>query len=415
MNHDPTRSSEYKRHDTAAERLPEAVLRKLERNLRRRVVVVDDDRIALRLIHKLVPKGWTVQAFEDPMEALAVLVVDDPVAVISDLRMPAFDGIGFLREVAHARPAVRRILMSGFRDKSDFARAINEAGIYRFISKPVSRDAIHEVLEGAFAQRRRELAVELLVEDVKSQNRELEAARRALQEREAHLLHQERLAVLGRLTDGLALGVNPTLERIRSVAEELGALATDPEDQELLGMGRDSVEAVRDILSDIGRFTRDGALDLEPGPTDLAELCRRTVRFATFDRRFRSREVVTRIDPVPEARVDARRIRQLLLNLLRNAADATSEGDAIEVRLHAQAGEAVLSVRDTGTGMAAHVAEHVYDEFFSTKGQGGLGLGLSLCRKIAHQHGGTISCTSKLGEGTCFFVRLPLSPRPGAG
>ncbi len=404
----PKKTSEFRRFDTAAERLPEAVRRRLDRTLKRKVVVVDDDRVTLRLFHKLVPKGWLVETFDNAEEALAVVIADDPIAVIADLRIPGQDGITFLGQLAQVRDGVRRVLMSSFRDQGDFVRAINEAAIYRFLAKPLTRETVHDVLDEALAQRRRELAVEYLVEDLRAQNDQLAAASVALEQRQAHLLHSERLAVLGRLTDGLAEGMRPLLAQLDNVRGRLHRAVKDPEDRELVAMGKDAVESVRDIVDHIGRFTRDGEMKVHPVPTDLRELVARSVRFACLDRRFKAREVETRLDAVPLTNVDPRRVRQLLLNLMRNAADATGEGETIVVRVYPKDEEVVIAVRDTGRGMPAHVIEHIFEDFFSTKGQDGLGLGLSLSRRIAQEHEGTIRCTSAVGHGTCFFVTFPV-------
>ncbi|MGM0576774.1 MAG: sensor histidine kinase [Myxococcota bacterium] len=402
--------SRYRRHDTAADLLPEPVRRRLDRILRRTVVVLDGDRAALRELPTLAPRGWDVLGFTQTSEALVAIAERRPVAVMVNARIPEGDGIGFLTQVAEVRPHVRRVLTSDRRDRRDFVRAINEAGLYRFVAKPWSTDALHDVLEGAYAQRRRELAVELLVDDVRARNTQLESARRALEEREAHLLHTERLAVLGRLTDGLAAGIRPLLEELGAVVERLNRVIEDPDDAELLSLGHQAVGAVWDIVDDINRFSRDGALDLSPEPTDLGDLVRRATRFAALDRLLKRRRLVVEVaDDVPPLRVDPRRLNQVLLNLLRNAAEATEEDDAVHVTLCRDGDSAILTVRDEGLGIPPEVADRVFEEFFSTKGEDGLGLGLALCRRIVRHHGGEISCRSAPGEGTTFVIDLPIA------
>lgn len=403
----PDGNHSYRRYDTAAERLPDAVRRRLERTLERTVVVLDDSQSTRTAVEELIPEGWDVTLFESPIEALAHMARHHPVVVVSDLKMPATDGVTFLQEVAAAMPTVRRVLMSATRSTDDFVRAVNEVGVYRFVDKPVSPEVLREVLEGALAQRRRELAVEFLIEDVKAQNKQLERAGRALEQRESHLLHSERLAVLGRLTDGLGVGIQPLLEELRVVVATLHAVVNDATNAELLDMGHDAVDAIWDIIDDINRFTRDDVLMLDREQTDMEALIRRAVRFASFDRRLRQREVVIEAQSGVQARVDGRRIRQVLLNLLRNAADATGPGALIEVALSRDGSDVVIDVRDDGAGMPAQMAALVFEDFFSTKGDAGLGLGLSLCRTIVEQHGGTISCDTELGRGTTFTVRLP--------
>lgn len=398
---------EYRRHDTAAEGLPSAVRRRVDEALRPLVYVYDDDPRTLRTFQQLAARGWEVRRFASAAAALPVLVEEPPVAVAAELRSRAIDGVAFLREVAELRPRVRRILMSHAGGDRDILRAINEAGVHCFLDKPVTLDALLDVLEASRAARRRELAIEYLVDDVRTQNERLGQARDALERREAHLVHTERLAVLGRLTDGLATGLRPLLLQLREVTDQLCRVVDDPEEAELLTMGHDAVDTVSDIIDDIHRFTRDHELVIEREPTDVAALVQRSVQFARLDRRLKARRVHLRVEPVGMVALDPRKIRQVLLNLLRNAAEATSDGGRIAITLTGTEELVVLAVADEGTGMPSGVSDHVFEEFFTTKGQEGLGLGLSMARHIVEEHGGTITCTSRTGGGSTFLLRLP--------
>ena len=163
---------------------------------------------------------------------------------------------------------------------------------------------------------------------------------------------------------------------------------------------------VRPIIEDISRFTRDDAITLCLTETDLAPLIRRAVRFAAYDEVLKTRDLQVNIEEDARVEVDVRRLRQVLLNLLRNAAEATEPGERIDVHLRQLDDEAVITVRDEGSGMPPQVAGLIFDEFFSTKGSAGLGLGLSLCRSIVNQHGGRLTCDTEHGKGTRFSIWL---------
>lgn len=401
----------YRRYDTAADRLPSAVRYRLDEALTRSVLVFDDDPAVLRAFRRLMPRGWNVRCFVDPRAALPIVVEQEPIAVVAALNFAGGDGVAFLREVAGLRPNVRRVLMGQDVADSDLVRAVNDASVHRFVPKPTTADALLEVLEGALAQRRRELAVTFLVDDIATQNERLSRARQALERREAHLVHTERLAVLGRLTDGLSTGLRPLLGQLREVTATLQAVTDDPEDALLLSMGNDAVDGLWDIIHDISRYTRDGGLVIHREPTDMVALVERAVLFARLDQRLKRRQVTVQTERVPTLDVDQRKLRQVLLNLLRNAAEATQDGARITLHVVAAPQHVVVSVADEGTGMPSGVVDHVFEEFFSTKGQDGLGLGLSLVRAIVEEHGGSITCTSRLGVGTTFIVRLPIDPR----
>ncbi len=115
---------------------------------------------------------------------------------------------------------------------------------------------------------------------------------------------------------------------------------------------------------------------------------------------------------LPVARGDERRISQVLLNLLGNAIKFT---DAGEIRISAVAGDDcfVVSVSDTGPGIAASEQARIFEEFFqvdnsNTKVKGGTGLGLAISRRIIEMHGGRISVSSVVGNGSTFKIELPV-------
>ncbi|HEX8996290.1 MAG TPA: ATP-binding protein [Ktedonobacterales bacterium] len=123
---------------------------------------------------------------------------------------------------------------------------------------------------------------------------------------------------------------------------------------------------------------------------------------------------------LPRVRADADRLKQILLILLDNALKFTPAGGEVTVRARRSVGElfAVFTVADTGAGIAAEDAPHVFDRFYrgdpararSEQRAGGSGLGLAIARSLAQAQGGTIDLTSELGHGTTVTVRLPLWP-----
>jgi len=109
---------------------------------------------------------------------------------------------------------------------------------------------------------------------------------------------------------------------------------------------------------------------------------------------------------------DADTLRQLLLILLDNALQHTPEGGSVNLRLEAQAGEARISVRDAGQGIAPEDLPHIFERFYQAdraRSGGGVGLGLAIARWIVAEHRGEIEVSSSPGEGSVFLVRLPLA------
>jgi Osmosensitive K+ channel histidine kinase len=116
---------------------------------------------------------------------------------------------------------------------------------------------------------------------------------------------------------------------------------------------------------------------------------------------------------LPPAYVDADKIRQVLVNILRNAYEAVEEGGQIEIslRLNRQKdrpGFEIL-ISDNGCGIPEKDWENIFEPFFTTKSSGA-GLGLANARRILEQHGGSIRVVKKEGPGSCFLITLPLEP-----
>jgi PAS domain S-box-containing protein len=110
---------------------------------------------------------------------------------------------------------------------------------------------------------------------------------------------------------------------------------------------------------------------------------------------------------VPFLRIDARFIKQALLNLIKNAVAAMPEGGTLGVETLRGDGEALVRVSDTGTGIPEEIMDKIFEPYFTTK-PFGTGLGLTIVFKIVKEHFGDISVSSRLGEGTTFTLSLPV-------
>jgi signal transduction histidine kinase/ActR/RegA family two-component response regulator len=171
-------------------------------------------------------------------------------------------------------------------------------------------------------------------------------------------------------------------------------------------------------LLDVERVV-SGKIQLDRQPLDLAEAVLRTVSSFTGGARL-ERRIEVSTDPV-WIDGDAVRIEQVLANIVKNAIKYTPAGGQIQIVLHADGDDAVFSVQDTGAGISPALLPFIFDKYVQAertlhRADGGLGLGLTLVRRLVELHGGTIDASSAgEGHGSRFIVRLKQIPSPSYG
>jgi two-component system, sensor histidine kinase and response regulator len=184
-------------------------------------------------------------------------------------------------------------------------------------------------------------------------------------------------------------------------------------------IGRNAEQLLR-LVGDLLFLSRirSGNLALELQGTDLAEIAAEAVAEARPDAQHKQIELVLSAADVPEFAADPGRISQLLDCLLSNAVKFTGDGGRVAVRTGVADGQAVLTVTDTGSGIAADEQERIFERFYRTAAATrqvvpGTGLGLAIASAIVAAHNGSITVDSIEGRGSTFTVRLPLRPVPG--
>ncbi len=239
------------------------------------------------------------------------------------------------------------------------------------------------------------------------------AQRLALRERELKaqgetLLRSERLAAIGRIAAQITHEIRNPLSSISLNAEELGERLRDGPQAALCDAIVREVDRLAAVTEEYLRFAR--LPKPQPVRTDVNEAVRDLLDFVRPELKAGGVQLDQQLAvQVPEVLVDVGQLRQLLLNLVRNAREAMPAGGALRVSTALTAGFVAIAVQDAGPGIPPERLQRIFDPFFTTK-ERGTGLGLALAQEIAQEHGGQLTCQSALGTGTTFTLRLPAAP-----
>jgi signal transduction histidine kinase len=230
---------------------------------------------------------------------------------------------------------------------------------------------------------------------------------RELQDAQAHVLHQEKMAAFGLLAAGIAHEVGNPLTSISSLVQMLQRRHDDEYTREKLALVSGQLQRIQTTLRELVNFSRPASR--ERTRVSLADILAEALNIAKYYQRTKGRV----IEPVVPADLPCLhgvrdQLVQVFLNLVLNAVDATGKGGRIRLGVDWRGGEVEVTVRDDGKGIAPEHTGRLFQPYFTTK-VNGTGLGLFMTRKLVADHGGTVDFDSRPGEGTAFRVRLPVA------
>jgi two-component system, NtrC family, sensor histidine kinase PilS len=216
----------------------------------------------------------------------------------------------------------------------------------------------------------------------------------------------ERLATVGQLAAGVAHEIRNPLASISGSIELLrqAPLASD-DDRALMTIVHREIQRLNMLIGDLLDYANPRPPQLVD--FDLGVLVEETLQVARADQAFASVMMAMEVDRPLPVHADPAKLRQVLWNLLRNAADAaTAGGKHVRVDAHRSADAMTILVSDDGPGIPAEQVAHIFDPFYTTKSKG-TGLGLAICHAIIAEHHGHIDVSSELGRGTTMEVTIP--------
>lgn len=231
------------------------------------------------------------------------------------------------------------------------------------------------------------------------------------------LQHSQKLSSIGRLAAGVAHEINNPLAIINEKAGLVNDLLDYSEPfpnqdrfSTLIGSILQSVDRCRTITHRLLGFAR--RIDVRIESMDINAVAREVLGFLEREALYRRIDIrLTLAENIQPINSDKGQIQQVLLNLLTNAFAAVDDGGFVRIQTENHGDRGVrVTVSDNGCGIPQKVIKHVFDPFFTTGKEKGTGLGLSISYGIIKKLGGTISVTSKEGEGTDFEIVLPHTP-----
>jgi len=371
--------------------------------MERRVLIVDDDDdFAQSLLDLLEPKGYLAQIVGAPDRAHASLRSFDAQVALFDIRLGLASGVDLFATLKAARPELVGVIMTAHVDSKTAIEALRH-GAYDYVDKSCHPGELYAVLDRCFEKLQLQEERSAAHEALRVAKDAAEHANRAKSEFLATMSHELRTPL------NAIIGFSDMI-----IGQALGPLGNE----QYLGYIRDinaSGVHLLTIINDILDLSKAeaGKLEMSEDVTDLAQVINSGLRMLAA--RAEGAKVTLRADlpaKLPYLFADERKLKQILLNVLSNGIKFTPAGGEVVVAVAEQDGCIVITVRDTGIGIAdsdipkAFEAFRQIDNRLSRKYEG-TGLGLPLASAMVRQHNGELSLTSKVGVGTTVTISLP--------
>lgn len=398
----------------------------------RRLLIVDDNAIDrrswmrfLRLSHKHDYVFLEAETGKEAAELFKASAVD---CVLLDYRLPDMDGVEVLEEFAAAsdRAELPVVMLTGQGNEAVAVEAMKRGAQDYIVKAEVNYESLDRAITNAIEKVSLQEMLRSAQERIEEHGREIGRLnmelRAELDERVTELarLHiesvrNERMVVLGQLAGGVAHELNNPIMGIINHIQY--ALAKLPPDQ---GVPRQALEAGLEYSRRCAEIIRDLLLHARRGtsvymPEGVSATIASAVDLALRDANERIEEGGVRVElvglvGVPDVALDESALRQVILNLVRNACDAMEDAPTRILRFTAShdGPEVTLRIGDSGCGIDEVVLDRVFDPFFTTKKVGsGSGLGLGLCKRIVENSNGRIEVDSTSSEGTEIAIVMP--------
>jgi len=408
----------------------------------------DNDVVRRSIADYLLSLGYFVTDARTGMEALGYFRELLPDLIITDLMMPEMGGLEFLKIVKNESELTPFIIVSGEGTMQDVIKGLR-LGAWDYLTKPIHPlELLKHSVERALERHR-------LLHQAREHKEYISDQKKTMKEKEilhAQLLHAHKLESVGQLASGIAHEINTPTQFVSSnvsfldeafadVQKMVGTLVNASAEMALTGdvlmqametadwpyleteiplaikQSQEGLSRVANLVRAMKEFSHPGGKEMEN--VDINRLIETTVTVARNEWKYSSEVQFDLAPDLPGALCLASEIGQVLLNLLVNAAHAiteklgrTPEGGKgiITIKTEVDGPSILIRIRDTGCGIPDFARAKIFDPFFTTKSVGsGTGQGLAIAYDVVtRKHGGTLTFSTVVGEGTTFTITLPI-------
>ncbi len=401
---------------------------------RPKVLVIDDEAGPRESLRMILKDNCEVMLAAGPIEGLKLAEQHRPDMVFLDIKMPEMEGTEVLRRIKEIDPDIEVSLFTAFA-AVDTAQQALRYGAIDYLTKPFSVEEVTEVLTRALQRRRERQKERALLQQLQPAAQAISGHLQALDDRasaederqilqnltEAHssietqLSKVARLNAIGEIAAEVAHDVSNFLTAILlriemllmnlKQSQRVDADTVKDALQDIVQAARNGVQAVQRIsgISKSDPYEPSQAVNVNDVISDVVNLS-----IGQFNNGQGSK-IGVQTGQVPPVFGSPTALRTAVMNIVINARQALTNGGQVWVATFAEDDQVIIQVRDTGVGIPPEVMARITEPFFTTKGEQGSGLGLSVARKVIARHEGTLSFDSQAGKGTTVTIRLPVA------
>jgi two-component system sensor histidine kinase/response regulator len=386
------------------------------------ILCIDDESIVLDSLKEQIQQGfkgdYIVETAESGDEALEIL--DELIGegkeiqiVIADFIMPGMKGDALLSKIHGQKPAAKKILLTGQASIEGVSNAVNNANLYRFISKPWEKDDLILTLREAVKSFEQDETILRQNEELLELNASLEkkVEERTLQLKDMNATKDKFFSIIAH---DLKNPFNTLMGFTELLLDNLDDYTQDKL-REFIGILHETSKQSYALLENLLEWSRSqtGRIQLNKENLNIYEIAEDNISLLLNQAAKKRIKLENEIDLSVVVFADANMIRTVIRNLISNAIKYTRENGSITISSRKNNNKHEISVKDTGLGIKPENKEKLFriDLNYTTRGtadEGGTGLGLILCREFINKNGGDIWVESVYGEGSTFSFSLPL-------